>query len=647
MNISSSAVRAIGCVLMGLLAGCNLLDTTSKEPTLGRGSQSFDPYTGNSGAARLELNWLHGCSMLANGTPVAKGEANIPYPDTCANLRTSGLDPLGPSGPPDPMAPPPDAPITPTGTMTLVQNHPYFINDLTFLDEAVNAHTDPADMQAVVRWFSNDSMFKGLDWTNTSVLKEDWYNIDLGAGPGTWAREVSFANANWMNSTDDHFTVEVLDKAGTVRSTTTYNRTDFLTESSTAGHSRISWRVEGVAPPNFPGDIEPHPSPLLGGAPPTFRTVARIDMSGSTNPFNTFKATELGDGAIRVTWSLMPDAPFYFPVKVIDPNAAPATCYPADGGTTLVQCGFGLDPQIHFSEPQNGSFYQPGEPFDLLLSLKDANGNLLHDPQFLPSGADFFGGNSNGIIYSPAWETYTFERDATSAFQVAGPIDRLVPADPSQDTPWTTIRREATLIDGAFATEQVVPDVFNSPWPTRRPIQLDPNAPAGTYVALLKAHREFNGERTSKLTAAFFQVGQAQPTSYPGRVGNCQICHRGVLSLDNLRHGLSVDHVEACKACHTQVFDDIGGQVKVEIHQIHFRSLKYPQPKNDCTICHLARESAVRPSISVCSSCHPSVHGDAYFPLQFAVNGEPNRWSNCAQTCHAKTPPVNHILPAN
>src|SRR5690606_19302317 len=109
-------------------------------------------------------------------------------------------------------------------------------------------------------------------------------------------------------------------------------------------------------------------------------------------------------------------------------------------------------------------------------------------------------------------------------------------------------------------------------WPTRYEVTLPEDAQPGTYVAVLKVHRQFLGERTATTGTFPFQVGQATRTDYPSRVGNCQICHRSVLSMENLRHGMAGDDVEACKTCHSTV----SSNVNTMVHQIHMLSEKYP-----------------------------------------------------------------------
>lgn len=609
------------CMATVALCSCdfgNLLNTNSSEQTVGRGSRVFDPYSGNSGAIRLSLQSFNGCAMLASGQPVAKGAADIPYPSVC----------------PLPVAADPNAQlVVPTAKMNVISGADYFLNELTLTDTVFNQQTDFTRPQDAAAWFMHESRFKDLDWDGLSMTLDEWIPF-----PGSFTREVTFDNANWQRQADDSFLVEVLDAEGTVRASQTYSRTDFLSEASVAGHSRVTWDVEGLAPPAFPGDPVAHPA--APGGVPNYHTTFRMDLTDSTDPFKqiTIPSGLEGDGAFRVTWSQLPNQPFYFPVTFSPQTAIPATCYEEDG-TTKAPCGFGLKPEFTVSRPANGKgYYEPGEAFQLFVAGKDDQGHLLHPKDALPSYDEFEQGKANGLLYYSPAQANAQEQDADSSYNVIGPLQALKPYyNLDRPAPYFVALNPGSLVDGIAGLGQV-PGLSGVRWPTRQTVQLPPDAQPGTYVALLKLNRQFYGERVTRTAAAFIQVGQAERTTYPGRVGNCQICHRGVLSLENVRHGLSVDHIEACKGCHYN-------RLSVELHQIHFRSPKYPMAKNDCTVCHLVRESAMRPSYDVCSSCHPAVHGDKYANLEFAVLGTPSRFSNCAQSCHVLQPPSGHILP--
>ncbi|RKH13346.1 hypothetical protein D7V97_06035 [Corallococcus sp. CA053C] len=640
--IRSTFVRSALCALLVPTLSCNLLDVNDDEDVSGRGARVFDPYQSSaSGAIRLSLQQFNGCAILPSGVAVSKGTLNLPdYPDTCPDL--SATDPTS-------------ARIKPTGTLRLMAGTKYFLNQLTLSDIVLNKHTNTSDLTQAVRWMKYESRFRNLDWGDLGKVSDTWtFNTGIeGFSQDAWTREVLFDNARWRRVTDDTFTVEILDADGVTPRMTpvVYSRGDFLADSAAGGHTRLGWRMETVQAPQFPGDTAPHPLPVLFGqppSPPAYRTLVKMDMVGSTNPFKTFEAPFIpGPAILKVTWSQLPNEPFVFPIELVTQDNLAPTCANADGQPVV--CGFGVDPRFKFSTPANGKgYYEPAESFRLFLDLRDGDGNQMLPSGLLPSGKDMLADNANGLLY-PTQTNYfaLLERDAQPAYMVAGPLQNLrVRSDPQLKAPYWSADAESIGLVDDLATLSAFPGVYASTWTTRYTVDLPKDAEAGTYVAMVKSHRYFLGERVAKMNAYFFQVGQAEPTTYPSSVGNCQLCHRGVLSLDNLRHGMGVDHVEACKTCH-QRDSDFVARIQQVIHSVHNTSPRYTQNKTDCTVCHLTRESALRPSINVCASCHPSVHGDEYFSEQFSAKGDPNRFGNCAQTCHAQSTPRGHILPEN
>ena len=634
-------LRGALCALLLPTLACDLLAVSDSENVAGRGSKVFDPYQASaSGAIRLSLQQFNGCAVMPNGQMAAKNSTPIPYPDTCP-LLLSGL------------AEPSETLVPPTGTLKLQADTTYFLNQFTITDAIVDEFTNPADFTEALEWMKTQSRFKSLDWGNLAQVSDEWKFVPgvAGATHDSWARQVLFDNANWRTRQDDSFTIEVLDSEGQVRgSPVTYSRSEFVGDSWSAGHSRIMWRMERVLPPRFPGDTEVRPIPQLPGwppAPPLFRTRVRLDLVGSTNPFKTFRIPTLhGDGALRVTWSQMPDEPFYFPVTFVQQADLPPTCKDDAGNAT--PCGFGLEPRLRFSEPSNGKgYYEPGEEVHMYVDIRDNDGNRLHEPELLPSGNEVVTDRANGLLYAliPYLDAI-MEYDMVPGVQVAGPLHKMkVRSDPTQPSPYYGPDIFYSLADEP-ATVRLPTGMHFMKWPTRVTRKLPADAEPGTYVALIKTNRYFLGERTAKTAPFFFQVGQKERTTYPGDVGNCQLCHRGVLSLDNLRHGLSVDHVESCKVCH-MFNNDLYNRTQEFIHKIHMTSAKYPADKADCTMCHMTRESAVRPSITQCASCHPSAHDNQYFQAKFSNTGEPSRFGNCAQACHVDTVPKSHLLPAN
>ncbi|WNG39132.1 hypothetical protein F0U61_39805 [Archangium violaceum] len=618
--------------LVMLVTGCNVFNIEDNEGTRGRGAKAFDPYSSSaSGAISLSLLAFNGCAILPNGEPVTRGDLDLPgYPEQCVHLNDNYFA-LG-------------DPRPPTARLSVVRNSLYFLREFTVMDALVGAHTNFGDRKAPSDWMRKHSRFKSLDWSGLTVGRENWKS----QGYGSFQREVFYENASWMSSDDDTLKVEVLDADGNVRTSETYGRKEFLAENPVTGRTRASWMVTGVARPRYPGDADLQPASTT---PLIFHTGVKVSFANSTNPFKTFRMPDLsGEGVIRVTWSLMPEEPFLFPVTFVREQDREATCYKldADGLATneQVPCGFGLKQDLKLNTPKNGKYYMPGETLDFLVSLQDGDGHGLHPRDLMPSWNDFLGGTSNGLGYFNDRMILNF-RDTSSTesgFKVVGPLQDLKVVNGTYSLPYFSYPEYG---EPKFYIGPGMPDVFPgyaaAKQPTRYSVKLSENAKPGTYLVMLKGHRAVDGERLNRLDTFFFQVGQEEKTTYPGQIGNCQICHNGVSSLDNLHHGLSVDNVEACKTCH---FEPQVGHISDFIHRMHMNSRKYKQNKADCTMCHLTRESTVRPSLAACNSCHISSHGTEYFDMQFAdLQNTPNAYGNCANSCHGVTPPSRHILP--
>ncbi len=630
------------CVAV-LASSCDVFRTEDAEGTRGRGAQAFDPYSSSaSGAISLSLLGFNGCAILPNGEPVTRGSLELDgYPAKCPPLN-SGM-PLGDS-------------VEPTARFTITAGANYFLREFTVMDTLVNVYKvgadgkpDPSnpdynDRRTPAAWIRKQSRFKSLDWSGLTVGRDEWRR----QGPGSFLRETFFENAAWMISDDDTFLIEVVDSGGIVRASTTYERKEFLSENPVTGRTRASFGVFGVGRPRFAGDNEMH---LVPDTTPYFLTGVKVSFANSTNPFKSFRMPDLyGEGVIRVTWSLMPAEPFLFPVTFIKEVDKGATCFKLDdkgfATTEVVPCGFGLSQQVHINKPKNGKFFIPGETVDFQISLNDGDGNALHSRDLLPSFNDYLGGNSNGLAYfnESMLLTYRDTSSSESGFKVVGPLQNLRPINGTYELPYFSFPRtsepkyfvEPGLLRAIAGYTDMQPA-------TRYGVELPPDAKPGTYAILLKGHRYFMGERLNRLDTFFFQVGQEQRTSYPGNIGNCQVCHNGVSSLNNLHHGLSVDNVEVCSTCH---IDETAGHMSDLMHRLHMGSRKYKQDKADCRVCHLTRESALRPSLAVCNSCHVTVHGTEYFDLKFEEpQNTPNAYGNCANACHAVKPPNLHILP--
>ncbi|WP_434345888.1 hypothetical protein ACN6A1_28855 [Myxococcus virescens] len=609
-------------------AGCDVFNIGDAEGTRGRGARAFDPYSSSaSGAISLSLLYFNGCAILPTGEPVSAGSLDLPdYPATCEAMNRMGQQ------------------VPPSARFEVTPGVSYFIREFTAVDAVSDVHTDFKNQHAPSFWMRKESRFKDLDWSGVTVGRDEWTN-DFDS---TFQRETYYENAAWMRSLDDTFLIEVLDADGAVRTSITYSRRDFMGEGATTGRTRASWLVADLARPRFPGD--PEVSLLPDGTEPTYKTMVKASFSGATNPFKTLTMPQLsGEGLIRVTWSLLPLKPFLFPIVFTPEAERPATCYRLDESGLAtdeqVPCGFGLTQAVRVNRPANGSYFMPGDSVDFMVSLRDGDGNGLHPRNRMPSYNEYMGESSNGLAYfnEEMLLTYREASSSESGFKVVGPLQDLQVSRGSYTLPYFSFPLFSEPHFYLPPGSNLLAGGGDAQPPTHYTVTLPPNAKAGTYAILLKGHRTFMGERLNRLDPFFFQVGQAQPTTYPGRVGNCQVCHNGVNSLSNVHHGMSVDHVEACKTCH---IEEGYGYLPDVIHRIHNSSRKYNQNKGDCTMCHLTRESTLWPSLMSCNGCHVASHGTEYFDLRFEpMQNTPNGYGNCAESCHVATPPAEHILP--
>ncbi len=387
-----------------------------------------------------------------------------------------------------------------------------------------------------------------------------WTPADEVLNPNVFLHRVIFSGANWMNRLDDTFLVEVLDVDGNVRASQTHRRGEFLAENLASGHTQVAWDHRYIGAPKFPGDLEVHlPEPAGAGYPPpptpkTY-TYMRFDAVLSTAPQKTLRISRAlaGDAVIRVTWSAMKDKPFHFPVRFVNQDTLPKTCLIDGDPNKLVACAFGLEPVATVSTPANGEFFVPGEKVSFTLGIKDGAGSYIHPKDSFPSFNDVLADKANGLNYFNALQAGVFmEKDNMTSAKVAGPLQDLNLYYEEGKAPFFQnsiepmfMTHPAVAADALLGGRDVRP-------PTTWSFTLPKDAKPGTYGLYWKVVRNFHGERFSRGEAFYFPVGQPEPTSYPGEIGNCQICHRGQLSMENIRHGFGVDHVEGCVACHTR-----------------------------------------------------------------------------------------------
>jgi len=135
----------------------------------------------------------------------------------------------------------------------------------------------------------------------------------------------------------------------------------------------------------------------------------------------------------------------------------------------------------------------------------------------------------------------------------------------------------------------VVPSLWETPVSDLVTFQIPANAGPGTYVAAVKARRDFGGEALNRGTTTDIQVGTTTPTTFSPTTGPCTSCHAGPSQLSHVLHGIS--DRRACYACHAPLAFEPDGALDIRVHMVHDRSRRFPGNIQNCSLCHLTPPS--------------------------------------------------------
>src|SRR5438094_10116363 len=79
-------------------------------------------------------------------------------------------------------------------------------------------------------------------------------------------------------------------------------------------------------------------------------------------------------------------------------------------------------------------------------------------------------------------------------------------------------------------------------------LTLPRDAQPGTYVAAIKARRNFGGEALNRAATTTVQVGTVTPTTFTPPTGKCENCYQSQSGSDRLLH--VINDRRACSAGH-------------------------------------------------------------------------------------------------
>ncbi|HYO55874.1 cytochrome C [Archangium sp.] len=357
--------------------------------------------------------------------------------------------------------------------------------------------------------------------------------------------------------------------------------------------------------------------------------------------------------ALRLSWSLRSGAAYTIPVEQV---AHPTYAY-----------GFSIDVKA-LTPPRADGTYAPGSEVTFQLALRDGAGKRLHPEGSLPTyNQVVFGQNEPGLQYYRAFgfidpsTTYyrRKHRERMLMTQIIGPAQRIQPirsivdldaflgpddvqtvGTPERDgvyAQFQTFPPSNKLFGGAFFPEKKGWDApVNDFWTYKLPANAEP----GTYLVTVKGRRVYLGEDVPASRTIEIQVGTPERTEPALTTGPCTTCHSEGGELTQVLHGN--DNRAACAGCHAPLGFELEGPIVVRAHFIHSRSDRFNAPKEQCSSCHLTRESTQRTSKAACLSCHksyPESHVAEFGPIEsMYVGGGRESFQQCTGTCHKTHP---------
>ena len=452
--------------------------------------------------------------------------------------------------------------------LTLVGDAPRFLKEIDLVA------TVPTQGDEGIQPLIDDSELSSLDWTGVEMVEEDW----RPAGDGTFIRQRFYRNARWMDQTSLFLVTPTDDDGRPVGPPLRAHEKEGFIRRFVARQSAFGCPAEGdcTGAAFVAQGLVQLRAPLQSKARTIPANATRLSLRWSRQPST--------DRTVAVTHAAFEDFPY----------------------------GYGFQPSLAaVNPPNNGSHYVPGETVLFRAAFRDGAGRRLHPAGSLPTYGQFLRGEVpsgiryyNGFALFPTLFYALKHREGLMAVALLGPLDKL-------KTPQTTVGLEqfgggqanfaTPAVDGftsLFANIPPNPIVFggnpaddDTPVSDVVPITIPADALPGTYVATLKARREWGGEAINRAVTLEIQVGTATPTPFVAKTGPCNTCHAGASALPNLLHGLA--DRRACYSCHSALAFEPDAAIDIRVHTVHDRSERFASLASitNCGLCHVTPPS--------------------------------------------------------
>jgi hypothetical protein len=457
----------------------------------------------------------------------------------------------------------------------LIGNRPRFAQEIDLV-ESVPTATDEG-VQPLVQ----GSRVSALDWSGVQQVEELW----VPAQDGTFTRERYFRGARWMTQPST-FRLSALGLHGNPLGApwvVEAGRDDRWRASDDAFVRRFVARQSAFGCPSI-GDC--------AGA--TYLAEALIQLRDALHPEADARSIPPGTRELRLSWNRLPGQDYVVEVQRV----------------SAAEAGFDYGFRVGLeraSQPANGLFYEPGESVSFRINFRDGSGHRLSPPGELPAYGSFAAGDvESGLRYLDlTLQTRLYyalkHRESNVLFVLSGPTNKLRTPETVVDTslffePQVPFATRA--VDGFTAVAQTVPSVgivlggLSDPSLWSLPVSdvvtftIPEDAEPGTYLAAIKARRDYAGEALNRGATLEIPVGQVQPSHFTPKT-RCVSCHNEQDHTDfgTVLHG--IDDRRACFGCHSSLGTELDNALDIRVHAVHDRSNRFDADIHDCSLCHI------------------------------------------------------------
>jgi predicted CXXCH cytochrome family protein len=459
--------------------------------------------------------------------------------------------------------------------LSLLGSAPRFLQEID-ITESVPSPTDDGIAPLIA-----SSAVSALDWRGVTEVEEIW----IPGLDGTFSRERYYRNARWME-TSSAFTVQALDARG--------HAIGLLLVAHAGSDDHRAPEDDGFTRRFSARQIATGCASVDNCAGATFSAQALIQWRDALHPEQDARIIPPSTASLRLSFDQLPRAHYDVSLSHLAAGSLPF--------------GYGFSVALEpLGAPANQQFYLPGESASFRVTFRDGQGNRLYAPGALPTyNAVLSRQDRAGLRYLDLQlQTRLYyalkHRESNLLMVLSGPTNKLkTPAtvvDPSllfgPQVPFAT-----RAVDGFSAVGATIPSAavtfggFTDPSLWDLPVSdvvtftIPADAEAGTYVAAVKARREFAGEALNRAGSVDIQVGQTQRSGFTPKTA-CTSCHSEERTqFSTLLHG--IDDRRACFGCHSALGIEPDNVLDIRVHTIHDRSDRFGANVRNCSNCHLA-----------------------------------------------------------